>query len=682
MAQTTQIVPKFPYPYVEMHVNDYTLVEDEAVSEDTIEPASIQAYAFQSGKGIDNVWVKKTNRTSAEKMFGKCNYRKYGQPYMQALNVVDQDSSHVWMMRVMPEDATFANTLVCVGYKEVERKVKVEQKNEDNTPKKDEDGNILYEDKVVGYDFEVKFFNKSIVDNEVIKTSNGIDEFFKKPSDGFIPGTVDGYKLLPLFMVRYAGRGKCGDSYSLRIVPALTYEKEYGIVFYNFQCIDSSNGISVDTNYTAGISPSVKYGSKVATQIDDILSYTNEGIIPMYIKTNDDTIDAVFEAYREFVDKYSVKHKEYDDFSDEEKAYVKELTVDQFNLIYGTKVGSESVSLPGFVVGDVSLTGKTEDWTDTNFTSIKGIELSNGSDGDALTASGPGSLSDLYVKAYDGTFDRKILSPSRMAVRSFWDANYPLDVKKALVDLVLTRGDARCQLDVGLVNSLSIDNVNTLIDDYAWLDDHQVSVDIHNYDVKDPATQKKVPVTISYLLSAGYVNHVIVYGYHTPYVRKKCMLEGHVKNSLRPVIDDCDKELKTKLYNNRFNYFESISEDEFVRACQNTTQKDVTDLLEENDSRILIEMENFCYKRVGDHLYNFADSTVRADFIDVTKELIRNEFGSKVQDIDIYFAVSKFESEHSIIHLYLSVTFFGLDKQAIVEIDLNKRQFNNGLEDE
>lgn len=652
MAQTTQIVPKFPYPYVEMHVNDYTLVEDEIVSEDTVEPASIQAYAFQSGKGIDNVWVKKTNRTSAEKMFGKCNYRKYGQPYMQALNVVDQDSSHVWMMRVMPEDATFANTLVCVGYKEVE-----ETKDETSTKT-----------------FNVKFFNKSIDTKEVIKTSKGIDEFFKKPSDGFIPETVDGYKILPLFMVRYAGRGKCGDSYSLRIVPALTYEKEYGIVFYNFQCIDSSNGISVDTNYTAGISPSVKYGSKVATQIDDILSYTNESIIPMYITTNDDNIDVVFEAYKKFIENGS--------FTEEEKAYVKDLTTDQFNIIFGTKVGSDNVSLPGFVVDAVSETGITEGWTDTDFTSIKGIELSNGSDGAELKESGDGSLSSLYLKAYNGTFDRKILSPSRMAVRSFWDANYPLDVKKALVDLVLTRGDARCQLDVGLVNSLSMDNVNTLIDDYAWLNDHQVSVDVHNYDVKDPATQKKVPVTISYLLSAGYVNHVIVYGYHTPYVRKKCMLEGHVKNSLRPVIDDCDKELKTKLYNNRFNYFESISEDEFVRACQNTTQKDVTDLLEENDSRILIEMENFCYKRVGDHLYNFADSTVRADFIDVTKELIRNEFGSKVQDIDIYFAVSKFESEHSIIHLYLSVTFFGLDKQAIVEIDLNKRQFNNGLEDE
>ena len=656
MAQTTQIVPKFPYPYVEMHVNDYTLVEDEVVSEDTVEPASIQAYAFQSGKGIDNVWVKKTNRASAEKMFGKCNYRKYGQPYMQALNVVDQDSSHVWMMRVMPEDATFANTLVCVGYKEVEETKTVGEKS------------------VTTKTFNVKFFNKSIDNKEVIKTSKGIDEFFKKPSDGFIPETVDGYKILPLFMVRYAGRGKCGDSYSLRIVPALTYEKEYGIVFYNFQCIDSSNGIIVDTNYTAGISPSVKYGSKVATQIDDILSYTNESIIPMYITTNDDNIDVVFEAYKKFIANGS--------FTDEEKAYVKDLTTDQFNIIFGTKVGSDNVSLPGFVVDAVSEAGTTEGWTDTNFTSIKGIELSNGSDGAELKESGDGSLSSLYLNAYNGTFDRKILSPSRMAVRSFWDANYPLDVKKELVDLVLTRGDARCQLDVGLVNSLSMDNVNTLIDDYAWLNDHQVSVDIHNYDVKDPATQKKVPVTISYLLSAGYVNHVIVHGYHTPYVRKKCMLEGHVKNSLRPVIDDCDKELKTKLYNNRFNYFESISEDEFVRACQNTTQKDVTDLLEENDSRILIEMENFCYKRVSDHLYNFADPTVRADFIDVTKELINSEFGSKVQDIDIYFAVSKFESEHSIIHLYLSVTFFGLDKQAIVEIDLNKRQFDNGLEDE
>ena len=57
MAQTTQIVPKFPYPYVEMHVNDYTLVEDEVVSED---PKVICDYINnrKQNEGIDFIKVK------------------------------------------------------------------------------------------------------------------------------------------------------------------------------------------------------------------------------------------------------------------------------------------------------------------------------------------------------------------------------------------------------------------------------------------------------------------------------------------------------------------------------------------------------------------------------------------------------------------------------------------------
>ena len=648
MAQTTQIVPKFPFPYVEMHVNDYTVVQNDVVAEDTVEPASIQAYAFLSGKGIDNTWIKKTSRSSAEKMFGKSNYKKYGQPYMQALNVVDQDSSHVWMMRVMPSDATYANAIVCVGYK---------IKEEDDTKS-----------------FDVCYFTKSL--DSKISTVDDLNKYFKK-EDGydFIPEQINGYTVLPLFLIRYTGRGKCGNNYSVRIVPAPTYEKNYGIVFYNFQCIDSEFGIDCDANYVAGITPSINYGNTVATQIDDILTYAKEGDVPVYITTNDDNIDTVFEAYQKFVND--------NNFTNDEKKLVKEMTVDKFNIISGLQVNS-TVELPGFTVSKIK--AETEGWFPVDFSSIKGIELLNGDDGTIATDGPSGnppvanSLTDLYLKAYNGTFDRRILSPSRMKIKSFWDANYPLEVKKGLSDLVIARGDARCQLDIGINNSLSLDTLLSVQKDYDWLDDHQVSIDIHNYDVKDPNTQKKVPVTISYLLSAGFVEHVRTKGYHVPYVRENCKLNGHVKNSLRPVIDDSDSELKTQLYNSRLNYFESIDEDEFVRACQNTTQKEVSDLLEENDSRILLEISNFCYKRVGKHLYNFADSTVRSDFMDVTNELLREEFGPKVKSLGVYFAVSKYESEHSIIHLYLQVTFFGLDKQAIVEIDLNKRQFDNDIE--
>ena len=116
MAQTTQIVPKFSFPYVETVVNDYTLVNNNAVGA-SVETDVKQIYAFVSSKGIDNTWVRKSSKESGVKTFGDSNFKKFGQPLMQALAVLDKDNSQVWMMRVMPENATYSNAIVSAYYK-------------------------------------------------------------------------------------------------------------------------------------------------------------------------------------------------------------------------------------------------------------------------------------------------------------------------------------------------------------------------------------------------------------------------------------------------------------------------------------------------------------------------------------------------------------------------------------
>ena len=116
MAQTTQIVPKYSFPYVETVINDYTLVQDTAVAS-TVDSSIKQVYAVTASKGIDNVWVRKSSRESAVKTFGESNFKKFGQPLMQALQVADQENSQVWMMRVMPENAAYANGIVSAYYK-------------------------------------------------------------------------------------------------------------------------------------------------------------------------------------------------------------------------------------------------------------------------------------------------------------------------------------------------------------------------------------------------------------------------------------------------------------------------------------------------------------------------------------------------------------------------------------
>ena len=76
MAQTTQIVPKFSFPYVETVINDNTVWTDTPAT--SIPSTDVRlAFAVLASKGIDNVWVKKSTRASAVRTFGETNFKKF-----------------------------------------------------------------------------------------------------------------------------------------------------------------------------------------------------------------------------------------------------------------------------------------------------------------------------------------------------------------------------------------------------------------------------------------------------------------------------------------------------------------------------------------------------------------------------------------------------------------------------
>ena len=241
MAQTIQIIPKYSYPYVETHVNDYTEVVDEVASSSSDSSVKL-AFAVTASKGIDNVWVRKQTKASAIKTFGDSNYKKYGQPLMQALNVLEKDNSQVWMMRVMPENATYSNSIVSAYYK-------ADTAEEVADPHKRK--------------FRIKLTSKSI---ENVTEKSMLDASLKN-LDGepvidngeSVYKDAEGYVQVPFMAVNYSGRGTCGDSFSLRMNQAYTFEKEYGIKMYNFEIITSEKSVEKDANYVGALISSVKY---------------------------------------------------------------------------------------------------------------------------------------------------------------------------------------------------------------------------------------------------------------------------------------------------------------------------------------------------------------------------------------------------------------------------------------
>jgi hypothetical protein len=203
------------------------------------------------------------------------------------------------------------------------------------------------------------------------------------------------------------------------------------------------------------------------------------------------------------------------------------------------------------------------------------------------------------------------------------------------------------------------------------------SKSIHWFKVIEYSTGRRVAVTDSYYLSAKLVNHINQLDYHIPMVRDNAILDIALTGTIFPVIDDVDTALKTLLNNYRFNYFEYKNESEVVRAVQNTAQIDETDLLEENNVLTLYELKRSIEADMDGIQYNFTDGTVQADFREIELAKYASWVGSKVQKFDIVFAQSKYEANHSIIHCYLDVTFRGLNKRGLVEIDINKREYDS-----
>ena len=129
---------------------------------------------------------------------------------------------------------------------------------------------------------------------------------------------------------------------------------------------------------------------------------------------------------------------------------------------------------------------------------------SNGVFGDAPY--GTEEWSNQLVEFFDGTFDDTIFDQDANKIEVCLDANYPIEVKNAIANLVTFREDFFFFRDYGLGNDnfdavevvcTSMDVKNKFIADYCT-----------TYDVIDKFTRKQITVTIMYSLARILVNHL------------------------------------------------------------------------------------------------------------------------------------------------------------------------------
>ena len=687
MAQSIQIVPKFSFPHVETVVNDYTLVADTEQNDVVADTVVRYIFPFVSSKGVDNRFIRKRTRSAIVSAYGETNWKKYGQPLMQALHVAEAPNTEVWCMRVMPDDATYAHNIISAYYK---------ADTAEDVPT------------ASNRKFRIKYVQKASTDP--IKKVDDLKTAAAKLDGEAVNGVYtdgEGYTQIPGVVTLYsAGRGKYGNNYRVRMAQDLYYEKDYGIKYYNFEVISAESGLTKEATYVGTMYTSPKYNE--TTLITDVLMDVDDGLVPVFVNVDEAGIEDLYNAYVEWVTDLAIDlQAEYDAVNEDTAeataakkaaiaARIAEATnipdVDEFDAIFGRNVAASTTNsfivFPTALTADVVLEEGTDEaayvknalYTSSDvvaWDSVTGAKLFGGNDGAFDTADAKTAIETCYANAFSGVYDKRILTAKRIKANALWDANYPLSVKKKIAELALLRNDAICYIDAGIMSSFGTTELTQLVSDYSVFDDYKISKNVHHYYIKEATTKKRVPVTITYFLARQFADHIINYGFHVPFVKSYAQLTGHVKDSLSPSVEDFETELKETLTTNRFNFFETIDDNVYQRATQNTAQMTNSDLLEENNINTLYEMKRIVEADITDRLYDFTDAEARQRFRNYEVAKFTDWSGREVESFDIDFRMNAWEADRSILHAYMDVTFRGLQKRAILEIDVNKRAFDS-----
>lgn len=633
MPQEVQIVPKYLHSHVETYVNDYTQFDDEVST--PVDTNSKFIAVFRSPMGIDNVLVKKDDLTDFKKTYGKSDYNKYGQPLMMPLAMLASGNATVYCMRVMPDDAYAANCILSMLYKKDELTGKFTIK------------------------YKVSYIDKSVFsDTSLYKTSKQFKKQLKMYAQALkttVPDS-DGFMQVPLITFRMTGRGTYGNNYRWRIARNVDYETDYGIKMFSFEALSTTNGLEKVATYVGSMITSKKYNS--ITLINDVLDNAETGAAVMDVQVLEDYYEEVYNEFKEFVENLDESLR--DEIPD----------IDEFDPFFGRGVGVDTMNK------NIEIIPESVGTDDISVDRPQGVSLMGGDDG-VFAQTDEQALYraeiECYIKAFEGEYDRNILSIRRIPCDALLDANYPFEVKQVLADLANLREDCLLYLDAGTETTLA--EIDNIIEDYSIFNTRNISKEFQHYTVRDLETKKKCEVTVTYYYAQMLAKHFRDNGSHIPFVKANCQLSGHVKNTLEPSIDDIDMDIKEKLYNNRINYFETIEENVYQRCSQNTAQNINSDLLEENNMNTLFELKRLIERDCWNNLYDFTSAEDRARFSETEQAKFANWEGKKLATIKIEFDVNEWEAERSIVHCYIAVQFRNLNKRTIIEIDVNKRDF-------
>ena len=209
MPRAGQIIPKYTHPHDEIYINDNT-----EYTEYTSDSSGVRFLcAFPAKKGRNKLLNFK-NLSKWCNEYGAPNYRLHGQATYMPYVLLSTGLAEVQCMRIVAEDSTYANLIICADYKV-------------------EAGKLLLKFKM--------FSRTGLRDLDDLETiANSLET---------ITPDEEGYKRLPVMSFWCLGKGAYGTDFRIRISHDKSADKQNEYKNYNIEVLSTENGSSSIENF-------------------------------------------------------------------------------------------------------------------------------------------------------------------------------------------------------------------------------------------------------------------------------------------------------------------------------------------------------------------------------------------------------------------------------------------------
>lgn len=324
----SRIIPYYAHPHVYTRIIDNTYyTEDTASFTDEAMPFAT-CVVTGADKGIDNTFIRLSDLSTKIALFGRGDFKKYGQSSIQA-DLLFSGSTDVWFCRVLPDNATYANLIVLALYKDGAE-----------TEHGAETGIRELQIKFETVNADINSFNTGDETNPTFGATD-TDDLLEYATTAATTAETEnpGYSAVPLFYVRAIGRGNYGNSYGISVTRDADAEKDYGVKMYDFQLVENADVTKIINIFAGSLYQTTV--SNRSTLISDVLSQFPTGSCPIDIYPFEDSFNTLYEKYQDIV----AKNKGMVGISDEDKQNVElaeTISEKAFDPVFGYLMNTRS----------------------------------------------------------------------------------------------------------------------------------------------------------------------------------------------------------------------------------------------------------------------------------------------------------------------------------------------------